>query len=540
MEKEVFYEPEVENTFEIPYENVSKVIDTLITNRSHIEINDEVYILEKAKKVSELHFLMSDKFAVTRELNGTRHRLKFKKGKKNIKIVHTPKRFIDGERFEEKIKLGDDFNQAFKIIHENSDVDAVMFKCSLKYNCINNFNKNKFKISIDCCYAINYWDYKVISEPFYYIEVEENNGNKITLDDFRNSDLFSNKLIHLLSPVRFSSHNKIRMCMEYFPNKALNFENNEHLKSYVEKVFEIFEDEEKYFSSLINDNNLHIKGVKETERTNHIESEFKFVNNFSQQEVIDLIKPLLPDSWKIYKVAPRIIMDMYMDTDNLDLYKLNASFRFRKRKKELGWISCFKKTISDESSYLERRKIRTSLSNKEIMKYKTNDMPGSAADEVYKFLKEKLETEHFDKNNSLLGPMTLVVEHRDRYVIRPRGFVDFDFDKDYSDSQITEEHYTMKLGEMVHIIFDDVTVYDLRNMDISTILNYEELDVTNKRYNSSKFYSAEIEPNVNPALSEKSTIIFNEIVKKLSESNFKANFKDKYNMSIESLKNTAQ
>ena len=254
-------------------------------------------------------------------------------------------------------------------------------------------------------------------------------------------------------------------------------------------------------------NYLNLRGEKSKERDETIEYELKLLGVENPNEILTRIKKFLPENMKLVKAEPRIITDIYFDTENLSLLNNNASFRLRRQKKSGGWIACFKKP-NDMGIVLSRNKFQTTLRASDIHSYDTSPLSGIAYCKAQEFLKKY-------NDGNLLKPYILVIEYRDRYVLR--------IGETKTDSSREEKHYDMKRREFMHIIFDFVSVYDLTKMnndEFLHLIDYGELDYTNKVLKFKTFYTTEIEPNTRKDVKSLSMKIFGqicEVVKELGE-----------------------
>lgn len=505
---------EIEDTYEIDKVNVPNVVNYIISNRKNITISNDSYILSKPKKKVELNFLSSGDFIVKDKPEGTRERIKFRFKENKIKIKYSPKTFINGEKYQDDIDLGQDWDRSYDYIKSFKNIDSIMLKYSYKYKCFNSINNNLLNISIDCCYAIDPNNNNNVSEPFFYLELENVKGN--LLFDFKKSNFFK-ELKSYLNYTTFNCNNKIYRCKDIYKGSCKVINSASDLKKYVDFV------KTKYFSNKSYDylsdyQNKFVKGNNEKERGDRVEIELKFSGYNSYEEIINIVKSKILDSWSVIKVPPRIIEDIYFDTDDLELYKSKSHFRIRKQKQNSGWISCFKSIIYEDSDCLERRKIKTKLENNEIIQLLNNKCDGNSIEEFNKFFKDK------SINNLNIKPKVLINEYRDRFVVRTHQIVNYDEnDQDLSLS-----------SEVINIIFDRVYFYDISNLDFAHLLKYREIDFKSENIKYGSFISAEIEPNFRIDVKEEIEKIFNEICYEISDK-YIITKEDKYQLSLKNL-----
>lgn len=513
---------EREYTYVVDSGDVEDLVQEIVSS-SRISLDGIPYILEKGKKEASFYLLCSDEYKVTRAQNGTRYR--FKVDLKSGNIKYTEKIFDDGLRYEKNEKMKNDYTQAYTRVPNMPDVDTVMVKYSLKYEYSNYLNNRRFQVVIDCCYAISPDNIEQRSEPFYYIEFEEKNGR--ILESIVETDFFVNKLKKYLKDVPYSSHNRIKMCKESYPDKILGIKDEKQLKKYLKDIRKLYKDQEKQLNIFNNIEGTCTRGEKETERSVGVESELKLAGQDTPNNVLSIVRNNLDEDYMLVKAEPRIIVDIYMDNKNDTLYKNDASFRIRQRKKKDGWIVGFKSTHKSDV-VLERKKIRTALTIKEILKYKEGSLVGFAAENAYDFLDELDE-------DKVIRPKVLVIECRDRYVVRP--FVQNE--EDNGDFEIiSDNHFDMKRKELLHVIFDYVTAYDLYDMteeEIDFIIKYGEVDTTKKNHKMTTFFTAEIEPNTRVDVKYVAQELFHKVCHDIENSDIELLSKSKYTLSKERL-----
>ncbi|MDE0317918.1 MAG: CYTH domain-containing protein [Candidatus Poribacteria bacterium] len=254
------------------------------------------------------------------------------------------------------------------------------------------------------------------------------------------------------------------------------------------------------------------------EKSDLIEVELKFLPKNSDVEVLTLLRSLLQPGWALAKSSPRIVLDIYMDTDDLYLNRTDAPLRFRKRRKKNGWTANFKLPSKGQYDYLERREIYTTLENEEVLRYKTNDIPGQASLSAYDFIASKgNKSLRFSSQRCMLKPIVLIVSYRQMYSVRPMGFA----------------HRGL---ELVHVLFDEMTAFDIRDMDIDHLVTHGELDYsTDTPYHTCGFNLVEIEADCGRNRKADKRNLFELMVEKIRSNNFTMTQRNKYQTSIDSL-----
>lgn len=512
---------EREYTFLLSPNEIKKFFQILIENRKSIIISGMPFALEKGRRSNEIQLLSSDKFSATRTHDGTRHRIKVKLEKQREIYIYSKKYFLDGERKEENLNLGSDISKLNHILQIMPIVDCVLVKQSIKYRCTNHSNGKNIILRIDACYASDPQSGTInISLPFYCFEIEESVG--ISLEEFAQSDFFIEKIKPLLHNMPYSSHNRIRLCKEIWPNRELD---TSKVEKVIKKIKESFNSyiETNMFAEL---QNIYLRGDKEIERGSKTEVEYKFVTPQSIPVIVANIRENLPTSYSLIKTSPRIITDVYFD-DNFNLLKSNAQFRVRKRKKGDGWIACFKDNPNDTEITLIRDKTRSMVTDKEMIDFYCNKIPFSG--HAYEIVKEYMVNK-FQRDTENLRPVVLLNQYRDRYTLRYRR-------EKLSSGKF--DGYSYAMSDLLHIIFDTVEVVDLRTFsedELHYFLEQGELDVTEANFSSSLFTSAEIEPNLRADVSKQSIILFEEVVDTLKHNCMAVERKkNKYELGIEYL-----
>ena len=508
---------EREITYEINESSAKHVVNLLIQNRKNIIMDDEFYMIEKGKRTVELHFLASDGFAVTRQQDGSRKRLKFKLKKSgSCNISYDEKHFRDGKRFEENTKCSS-FKEAHQKLQNMPSVDAILLKTAFRYDCVNRLNGNQMRFTVDCCIAFDPCNPQIVSKPFFYFEVEEKQGR--LLEQFRESAVFR-QLLQFLRPMTYKSHNRLWKCKTFFPESTLSVHSASELEALVSECFVYYNQNAQTIDEWLGNGGNYVRGTKEAERGDATEVELKFIPDDSHETVLSLIRPLLPPDWTLIKTAPRIILDVYMDTVALDLYERQATFRLRRRKRRDGWISCCKYRVESDGEFLARRKVRTSISNEQAMALLNGQVEGQS-DAIQVIFDELLS------HPQSLRPTILLTQCRQRYVVRPRAYDEAEVIADPED-----EYYGMQRSDMIHIIFDTITATDVRHVNPLPLIHYDELDFTDIVDNSMSLTTAEMEANLRKDLKDSSWPLFESIAREIIQNGFKILDEDKYQMTV--------
>lgn len=502
---------ENEMTYEIDFTDFLPALTQLLTSWKSFELDDNLFVLEKGKKSAEIHFLCSDEFQATRIHNGIRRRIKYNVYKN--KWIYTEKNFVDAKRYEEahvckKSELGG-------YMKEMSYIDAVMLKYAVKYDYVDFYHNKKVRISFDCCYALSPENPLLVSPAFCYVEFENKMGVDLMKIIHTPFFKFFQSYFHEMS---FDSHNRIRKCQQFYPNSKML---PEYVLEYTKETVKMLNNNK--FDVFQSYNNLNLRGEKVKERGSGIEHELKLLHVDYPDEILYKIQTLLPPQVKLVKAEPRIITDVYFDNDKFSLLNYNASFRLRRQKKSGGWVSCFKNENSSDL-VLSRNKVQTTLQADEILEYRNRPINGVASENAQKFLSYK-------QDEQLLKPQILVIEYRDRYVLR--------VGEPERSLSLADKHYDMKRREFVHIIFDDIFIYDLSTMsqeEIAHLICYGELDFTKKIYKYRRLRTAEIEPNMRKDVEKFSLELFNEICKSTTSARIgDITSKSKYVLGMESI-----
>ncbi|MCL2591934.1 MAG: CYTH domain-containing protein [Defluviitaleaceae bacterium] len=519
---------EREYTYKLEQPNLKRLLN-IFMNTKYIHVDEITFVVENPQIKSELHMISSKDYHYNGTPEGTKHRLKFKyknNGDK-VSITYSPKTYIDGKRYEKKIKLKKDFDAAYSYVSEMLPINHVLYKHSYEFTLIDHLNLCRMLISLDCCYAVNPSNSEDLSEPLFFLEIEEKGGMR--LEQFLDSDFFKNNILELIGS-NDNSNSKVVITENLYHGKSLKIENAKSLKDYVfgfykcnnTKINCLKED------SLAGSNMLSERGQKKDERGIHTEKEFKFLATESQLNVIKHIKSIIPPNWFLIKVQERLICDIYYDTIDLDFYKNKHSFRIRKRGKGVGWISCLKTPDNSIYDYLERKTIRTAITSEDALRYETDNISG----EAYKNAKKVLEG--MQTNEKSIMPVTYVSQYRERYVIRSFDYTENDL-LEINDNDLKDEHYLIRTGEMLNIMFDTVKAYDIRNIDKKRLIHFGELNISNVNLKATEFVSCEIEPSHRLDIKSAAEELFNNTIHVLRNSGCKQINQDKYQLSIETL-----
>ncbi len=506
---------EIEHTYMIKENNFGKIID-IINNFRNIYIKDKQFILEKGEVGQNLYFLPSDNFAGTRTMDGKRYRIKY--NLVSEKFTYTEKEFINGERIESHEYLGNSVSKALNKFQKMPIIDALMFKYSIKYRFINYISDESIRICVDYSYPIDPSELNVCNEFYSYIEIEEEKGH--ILEEFEAGVLFQ-ELSPYIDNMPDYSHNRLRKCLQCFPGQTIVFSNKKGFKSAMRKIRDNLRDIQKKNYDLYEKGNIMLRGNKERERSDDLEVEYKISNINSITTLLDVVQQCIGNKYDFVKTVPRIITDVYMDNEGLELYNNSASFRIRRRKKGKGWISCFK-SVKGEYENLQRYKTRTELSNEDVKNLIEKEIQGNAPKKLYNFLEMEQRIE----------PKILILEYRERFVVRCKSS---NIEKYYKSDDDT--YFALQRKEIVHVIVDTVFAYDLRGCSkkvIEHLIKFGEL-VVEKTVPCVQFSSVEIEPNHRYDVADISKDVFYNICKQLEGMGIYSDYKSKYQIGMELL-----
>lgn len=450
----------------------------------------------------------------------------------SIEAVYSPKKYIDGRRYEENIELGDDYKKISDYLRRIPVVDAVMLKYSYKWIFINHITNQRIKLNFECCYAFNPENASEYAEPYYFLEVEEKNG--LRLEEFEASDYFKRTLSPYLLPGGIEFR-KSMLCKKHFDHKYFSLQEPKQIKKYVKQVFSHVDRFSKPYDAIIQapENLLRVKGEKKSERGERLEKEIKFIPSGSQEDVLNCIRPYLKENWTLIKVKPRIITDIYFDTDDYFLYHHRSNFRIRNRQKKDGWISCCKLYFDDRNGFLARNTWRSSITTKEALLFNTNRIPGKA----YQKLQEYLTSHNRPFEACGIRPVIMVSQIRERYVIRPFDCLSQTELMAQDTVEVQDEQYLHQTGEMINIMFDNVKAYDLRQVPAEKLLRFQEIDVTEKAIKTAEYYTAEIEPSERIDLKDEALALFEALADVIPEKGNLVLYQDKYSLAADQLFN---
>jgi len=517
MDNHTQLKKEREYSYMIAKDNIPVLFKAIVDNRKNFYAGDSILMLEKGSKKKDMQLLASDHYSATRSSDGTRHRIKLQLGKKKPHFTHSVKHFINGSRYEEELEQGNSMEKLRTILCTIPAIDCVLVKCCIKYRFVNHVNGDSIIIRIDGCYAVNPADAQMVAEPYFCLELEECRG--IRLEDFVKCKPFMDEIRPLVSDMAYESHNRIRIAKARWPEGKLE---EAAIESYLSKIREQFMNRSEELDPFAGLADLYLRGDKSVERGNKEEIEYKFFPKASVRDVISIIRDILPPGFAIIKTAPRVITDIYFDTEDC-LLRNAAQFRIRRRKKGTGWIACFKQPEEATEDCIVREKRRSMVTDREAIQFYSGDQDvlTGAFGAVRRYM-----TEVCGSDQNLL-PSLLLHQYRDRYAIRYQRNV---LQMDDSDA------YSYSMSDMVHIIFDTVEAIDLLEADINYLLQSNELDITKAEGASAHFFSAEIESNLRSDVKEQSQRIFDLICGALCQSSDIETLKwNKYQLGVDQL-----
>ncbi|MES5849014.1 MULTISPECIES: hypothetical protein [Bacillus cereus group] len=425
------------------------------------------------------------------------------------------KKFEDGKRYENKIKTKFE-SEVYQFVKESGKLSAIMFKNTLKYELVNFIDKKKIDLKLDICYPIDPKNLKGIYTPYCHLELESNSNS--TLQYFVESDFFNKHVIQYTSDVKFQSHNKVRECEKSTGIIEYQLKENE-LSKIIRIVKENYE-QNKYST---------IKKTKKSgeliERGSYLEKELKIKNTVDKERLLNIVRNIITkEDFKLIRTPNKIITDIYYDTSNNLLFNTGASFRLRKQQKLDGWISCLKTPSLENNNPItyDRTKIRSMIKNKELLKNGILGTNNKTSIAIQNYI--------LTNNSKDLNPRLVVFQNRERYVVRPLP---------YEENGLFTEGYDLKASDMIHIIFDEVTAYDISDIKTDSLIMYGELDFTEKNFKKASFSSIEIESTGSNASSYVANKIFNQIEAKLTQNNYiSQEIQNKYLISCKKLYST--
>ena len=93
--------------------------------------------------------------------------------------------------------------------------------------------------------------------------------------------------------------------------------------------------------------------------------------------------------------------------------------------------------------------------------------------------------------------------------------------------------------ELLHVLFDKMTAFDIRDMDIHHLVTHGELDYsTDTQYRTCCFNLLEIEADCGRSNKEDKRNLFELIVEQIKSNNFTTTQRNKYQTSIDTLEIT--
>lgn len=209
------------------------------------------------------------------------------------------------------------------------------------------------------------------------------------------------------------------------------------------------------------------------EASDNIEREFKFEYPGTDEKVLEFVRPLMRDSWRLVKWAPRTILDIYFDVPERQLFMTGATFRLRKRRVNPGWTANFKPSADPKLEYLQRREVRTSVKIKEAVQFLTTGIPGLAASLAHDWIRSSTDGRLCRDRACGVIPVVQLVSCRRCYTVRPGDFED-------------------QSSNFLNVIFEEVTAIDLSSTDVAAVLQSGFIDYS-RPISSVRFNIAELE-----------------------------------------------
>lgn len=525
MEKRVSREREY--TYNLNEKNMQDILN-LFMNSKYIIMDEKTFVIESPKVKSELHMISTKNFDYSDKPTGSKQRLKikYKKNGNKFNITYSIKDYIDGKRFESTKQLGTDIACAYNYFCEMSPVEHIIFKYSYEFDIINHLHSSRLFVSIDCCYVVNPKDMQCLSKPYFFIEFEQKEG--ITLEEFMSAPFFVEFINDKLGT---SSHANSKVVISNCFEGKLELYGVNDFNEYISSFYNINLEKIRFLKKItkVEHSLLNLRGLKPTNRGKYIENEFKFITDLSSYEIMDKIKASLPKEWFIIRTQDRIIQDIYFDSNNLELYKNGYSFRIRRRGKGEGWISCLKIPNNEIKEYLQREKIKNAITDEEALLYLTNELPGEGYNIATKFVNNEMMN-----TAPILYPITYLIQYRERYVIRPYDYSNEQISKmDYA--ELKKRQFFVRTGDMIHVIFDKIKMYNLINVDMKRLLFLGELDMSHKVLPTKEFFSCEIEFTHRLDLQQAAEDTFKNLISSLDEMGCTQINLDKYRISVEQL-----
>lgn len=499
---------EYEDFYEIESDNFNLLIKELLNNK-YLSFDDYNFCIENPSKKTELQLL-----SVNINEPDERERIKIRYKNLSFKFLYEKKKFKIKHRQENTVKLSG-INDVC-VLTRKTAFKAAIIKTSLKWPCVDYIKGKKFYMKAQICCPVNTKNFDELSDPLFYFEIESTNSQD--LDLFYKTDIYTT-IKPYLSKLEFETANKYRKCIKVYSESAICFNSEKDALYKLRSIFEIFTNK-KFENTYFGKSEMHIRGNNESklhlEKGKCVEKEIKFIPKLNNEEYIHGINKLLCEQFHIIKASPRIVFDLYYDTNDDSLYKNNCCFRFRCRRKGSGWVACFKSNAVECNGVLLRNNIRTNMTKEDII------MKNNVGETIQMLLND---TAKFFSNFS---PSILIVQKRERFAVRPNNIKLITNDEKEKD--IT---YFNQRSELVHIIFDEMQIYDAKNIDILSLLSSQEIISTN--YNCIRFKTAEIEANERNDIEDVSKIIFEKISSYLDKINVNTLNMSKYMLAKELL-----
>ena len=221
-----------------------------------------------------------------------------------------------------------------------------------------------------------------------------------------------------------------------------------------------------------------------------------------------------PD-WTFVKWPPRTILDIYFDSPELVLYKSGGTFRVRKRQINRGWNVNFKPQTSHTEDFMERREVRTNISVKEALNYKTDTIPGLASTLAHSYVRD------YTDPNSLpaLRPTLHLVTSRQCYAVRPGPM----------------DEIKWRPGNLLYVQFDQISAIDIREINIAPLIRNGLIDYSNPLHTVT-FDIVELEASGRYiGMEAKGLDFMRQVGEHLTASLLISTKKNKYQMSIDKL-----
>lgn len=481
---------EYEDFYEVDSKDFQKIINEIL-KKKFLKCEECNFCVEMPVKKTELHLL-----SINTDDFRKRKRIKIKYKKNGYRIFYEEKSYNQKFRKENSIELFN-MNDICELTQKN-DFKIALIKTSLKWPCIDYIAGKKFYIKAEICCAVDIMNSVEVSKPFFYLEIESTNANDLNM--FYKTNL-SNSIKLFLKGLEFETGNKYKKCSKIFNETIITFNSEDDVVKKIEKVYENFI-KNNFHNQYFSFENMCIRGEKSSklhlEKGNCIEKEIKFIPYLKNEEYILNIENLIREKFHIIKAAPRIVFDLYYDTERDFLYKSKSSFRFRCRKKGSGWVACFKSNAIEDNGILSRDNVRTNMTVEDIV---NKMVVGKTIQSVLKDTEERI---------SEFNPSILIVQKRERFAVRPNNI-----NKVISDENIKNITYLNQRSELVHIIFDEIEIYNAKDIELYPLLYSQE--IVSKNYKCIRFKTAEIEANEREDIEFVSKNLFEMIAKYLEK-----------------------